>query len=96
MEDMRTLLRRSLGESLRAMREEDRLAAAWQVVCGKTMADRGSVVGYADGVVQVEVGNAAWQRQMMSMQGQLASELGRISGVKVREIHFERKRKDVR
>jgi hypothetical protein len=96
MEDMRTLLRGSLGESLRAMREEDRLAAAWHVVCGKTMADRGCVVGYADGVVRVEVGNAAWLRQMMSMNEQLTREIGRISGVKVREIHFESKKKDVR
>lgn len=59
------------------------------------MADRGGVVGYVDGVVRVEVGNAAWLRQMMSMQEQLTREMERISGMKVREIHFESKKKDV-
>jgi len=89
MEGMRNLLKGSLGRSLRAMRDEDRLAAAWPVACGKALAERGAVVGYADEVVWVDVDNGAWLRQMMSMQGQLAGELGRIAGVKVSGIHFE-------
>ena len=36
----------SLGRSLDALREEDRLAAAWPVACGKALAERGSVTGY--------------------------------------------------
>ena len=89
MERMRDLLRGTLGRSLRAMRDEDKLAAAWPVVCGKAMAERGTVVGYVDGMVLVEVADGAWLRQMMSMQGQLAGEIGRIAGVQVRGIHFE-------
>jgi predicted nucleic acid-binding Zn ribbon protein len=94
LEGMRDLLKGSLGRSLRALQEEDRLAAAWSVACGKTMAERGAVVGYADGVVRVEVADDAWMRQMMSMRGQLAGEMARIAGVKVSEIHFEKKRND--
>jgi hypothetical protein len=89
MEGMRDLLRGSLGRSLYGMRDEDKLAAAWPVACGKAMAERGTVVGYADGVILVEVADGAWLRQMMSMQGQLSGEMGRIAGVKVRGIHFE-------
>jgi hypothetical protein len=89
MEGMRDLLKGSLGRSLRAMPDEDRLAAAWPVACGKALAERGAVVGYADGVIRVDVENNAWLRQMMSMQGQLAGEMGRIAGVGVRGIHFE-------
>ena len=89
MEGMRDLLRGSLGRSLHGMRDEDKLAAAWPVACGKAMAERGTVVGYADGVILVEVADGAWLRQMMSMQGQLAGEMGRIAGVQVRGIHFE-------
>lgn len=89
MEGMRDLLKGALGRSLRAMRDEDRLAASWPVACGKALAERGAVVGYADEVVWVDVENGAWLRQMMSMQGQLAGELGRIAGVKVSGIHFE-------
>jgi hypothetical protein len=50
------------------------------------------VVGYADGIVWIEVAEESWLRQMMSMRGQLTGELARISGVKVSKIHFERKR----
>jgi Dna[CI] antecedent, DciA len=92
LEGMRELLKGSLGRSLRAMRDEDKLAAAWPVACGKALAERGTVVGYEAGVVRVEVADGAWMRQMMSMQGQLAGELARIAGVKVSEIHFVVKR----
>ena len=94
MEGMRELLRGSLARSLEGMREEDRLAAAWPVACGRAMADHGSIAGYADGVVRVAVEDEAWRRQIMSMRRQLAAELARIAGVPVREIHFEVKRSE--
>jgi Dna[CI] antecedent, DciA len=89
---MRDLIKSALGRCLQAWRDEDRLAAAWPVACGKAMAERGTVVGYADGVVRVEVAGEAWMRQMMSMRGQLTGALAQISRVKVTEIHFEMKR----
>lgn len=96
MENMRDLLRSSLGRCLRAIGEQDRLAAAWPVACGKTMAERGSVTGYADGVVLVEVVDGAWLRQMLSIQRQLAGEIGRIADVPVRGIHFRVKNQNMR
>jgi hypothetical protein len=96
MQSMRDVLKGSLGRSLSRLQEEDRLASAWPVVCGTAMAARGSVVGYADGVVRIEVEDATWLRQLESMRSQLATELARIAGVRVVEIHFERKRKDGR
>jgi len=92
LEGMRDLLKGSLGRSLGAFREEDRLAAAWTVACGKALAGRGTIVGYEDGVVRVQVEDGAWLQQLMSMRGQLAGEMARIAGVRVSEIHFERKR----
>jgi len=89
---MRDLVKGALGRSLAGLSDEDRLAAAWPVACGKTMAERGTVMGYAEGVVRVEVADVAWLRQLVSMRGQLAREMARISGVKVTEIHFESKR----
>jgi Dna[CI] antecedent, DciA len=92
MEAMRELLRGSLGRSLRDLRDEDRLAAAWTVACGRPMAERGVVVGYEDGVVRVEVGDAVWMRQMMSLRGVLEREMARIAGLPVAGIHFELKK----
>lgn len=92
LEGMRDMLKGSLRRSLDALQEVDRLAAAWPVACGKTMAERGQVVGFENGVVRVEVEDAVWLRQMASTRRQLAGELARISGVTVSEIHFEKKR----
>jgi len=92
MEAMREVLRGSLGRSLRDLRNEDRLAAAWTVACGSAMAERGAVVGYESGVVRIEVADAVWMRQMMSLRGVLAGEMARIAGLPVAGIHFELKK----
>jgi Dna[CI] antecedent, DciA len=92
MEAMRELLRGSVGRSLSAMRDEDRLAAAWTVACGSAMADRGTVMGYERGVVWIEVADAVWMRQMISLRGTLEREMARIAGLPVAGIHFELKR----
>jgi Dna[CI] antecedent, DciA len=91
VEAMRELLRGSLGRSLRELRDEDRLAAAWTVACGRAMAERGNVVGYEDGVVRIEVADAVWMRQMTSLSGTLKREMAKIAGVPVAGIHFELK-----
>lgn len=96
METMRELLRGALRQTLHAMRDEDKLAAAWTIACGRAMAERGVVNGYEDGLVRVEVASVAWLRQMMSMREQLAREMARIAGVKVTGINFELKRNDSR
>jgi hypothetical protein len=92
MEAMRDLLRSGLGRSLRELRDEDRLAAAWTVACGRPMAERGRVVGFEGGVVRIEVGDAIWMRQMTSLSGTLKREMAKIAGVPVAGIHFELKR----
>ena len=92
MEAMRELLRGSLGRSLSDLRDEDRLAAAWTVACGRAMAERGVVVGYEDGVVRVEVADAVWMRQMTSLRGVLEREMAKIAGLPVSGIHFELKK----
>jgi hypothetical protein len=94
LDGMRDLLKGSLGRSLAGLREEDRLAAAWTVACGKAMSGHGTVVGYSDGIVRVEVEDGVWLRQFLSMRGQLAREMARIAEVRVSEIHFEKKRND--
>lgn len=88
MKGMRALLRGSLGKSLSTMAEVDRLAAAWTVVCGPALSGRGSIAGYATGVLEIQVVDAVWMQQMSAMRTQLTRELGSVADVPVREIHF--------
>jgi hypothetical protein len=91
MEAMRDVLRASLGRSLRNIRDEDRLAAAWTVACGKAMAGHGTVIGYAAGVVRIEVEDAVWLRQMAALRSVLEREIAKIAGLRVTSIEFELK-----
>lgn len=89
MQGMRELLRSSLGKSLSGLAPEDKLATAWPVACGRAMAERGTITGFENGCVTIEVTDAAWLQQMMAMRQQLTAELRRIAGVELREIHFQ-------
>ena len=96
MNSMRDLLKQNLARSLESLPEMDRLEAAWPVACGKAMADRGRLAGFADGVLRVEVRDAVWLDQMRSMRAVLERELAKIAGVKIAAIHFEVKRENKR
>lgn len=92
MDAIRDVLKAGLGRSLRGLREEDRLSAAWVVACGRVLAEHGAVVGYTDGVVAVEVEGGAWLEQFRSMRAELEAAMARIAGARVTGIHFLVKR----
>jgi len=89
---IRDVLRGSLAHSLRALSDADRLAGAWPVACGTAMAAHGEIVAFEQGVLFVQVSDATWLSQMVSMRTHLRNELSRIADVPVTEIHFEKKR----
>jgi predicted nucleic acid-binding Zn ribbon protein len=92
MHGMRDILKASVSTELRSLSKEDRIAAAWTIACGRSLASRGTVVGFSDGVVTIEVADGAWLRQMKSMQTELEREIGRIAGVPITGINFEVKK----
>ncbi len=89
MEQMRALIRRNLGRSLNGLSPADRLAAAWPVACGPALATRGEIVGFHEGILQIQVKDSLWLDQMQSMRPILERELARIADVEVAGIHFE-------
>jgi len=96
MENMRSILRGTLGRSLQALSDEDRLAAAWPVACGRAMAEHGEIAGFFEGTVTVAVSDPAWLAQIMSMRSILQHELARVAKVKVTAIHFEMKKRELK
>ena len=90
MQGVREILRGSLGRSLRSLSEEDRLAAAWVVACGPTLAERAELLGLdEDRVLHVRVLQPAWRDQFAQMRTMLTDELRKIAGVRLQTIHFE-------
>ena len=92
MQAMRDVLRASLGRSLRDLRPEDRVAAAWTVACGRAMAEHASVRSYHAGTVSIEVCDRTWMQQMLSLRTTLERDLARVAGLPVSAIHFELKK----
>ncbi len=91
MQRMRDVLRGELGRSLRELSEEDRLAAAWTVVCGAAMAAHGQVLQLdEERVVHVRVDGEEWMQQFLTMRAVLQAELARVAGVSLGGIHFEK------
>lgn len=92
MEGMRGILKDSLRKTLHQLNEEDRVAAAWPVACGRALAERTSVVSFHDAVMRVDVADSAWLQQLITMRSHLKTEITRIAGVQVAEINFEVRR----
>ena len=91
MENMRQVLRSSVGRSLRTLPEFDRLSAAWPVAAGSAMAQRAVPLSFEGGVLLLEVADSAWLDQLRAMQPVLERELAGIAEVKLGGIHFELK-----
>jgi hypothetical protein len=90
MQNMRDILRGSLGRSLRELPDEDRLAAAWPVACGAALAGHGEVLHLdAERVLHVRVAGSEWMKQFLHMRSALANDLARIAAVRFNGIHFE-------
>ena len=61
---------------------------AWPLVCGSKVAERTSAIGYADGVLTVEVPDATWQQQLHSFDPQYLAALRQMSAQPVNVIKF--------
>lgn len=90
MQPMRDVLRGSLARSLREFPDEDRLAAAWPVACGSSLASHGTILHLdAEAILHVQVDTAVWMKQFLHMRSALCNEVGKIAGVRLDGIHFE-------
>ena len=95
MQPMRDVLRGSLARSLRELSDEDRLAAAWSVACGSSLASHGTIVRLdPEGTLHVDVDSAVWVKQFLQMRSALCNDVSRIAGVRLQEIHFHEKGKN--
>ena len=91
MNSMRDVLRNHLGRSLRMLDPLDRLATAWPVACGHTLASRGTLTGLEAGTLSIEVADPAWLDEFQAMEPVLRHQLARIAEVQLNGIHFQKK-----
>jgi predicted nucleic acid-binding Zn ribbon protein len=73
LESIRTGLRNVMKDLLRAQPLEEAALMAWPVVCGRDVSVRTKAVLFADGVVTVEVPDAAWRKQLTALASRYIS-----------------------
>jgi hypothetical protein len=91
MEQIRTGLRRVMGDFLKTQPQEEAAVLAWPVVCGQEVASRTTAVGFSDGCLTVEVPDAIWRAQLASFTPRYLSGLQELLPDVVKELSFRTK-----
>ena len=83
----------TLAAAFRTLRRKNRLAAAWQVVCGAALAAHGEVQHLdPEGVLHIRVTSREWMEEFVSRRISLANDLRRVASVPLTGIHFQEAR----
>src|SRR5436309_4875136 len=91
MELLRDALRSSLRRSLGQLGVEDRLHAAWPLVCGSALAIHSEVLHVdTEDVLHVRVTDPEWRERFFEMRARITADLARVAGAKLAGIHFEK------
>lgn len=88
MQHAGSTLKKIFADTLRQQSGEDAPLLAWPLACGAKVAERTSAIGYAKGVLTVEVPDAAWQQQLQSFSQHYLAALGPVSAQPVSSIKF--------
>ena len=89
MDPVRTGLRNIMSELLRARPAEEAVVMAWPLVCGKDVAARTQAVGFADGVLTVNVPDQTWRTQLGAFTPRYVSGFTELLGPLVKEVKFK-------
>jgi len=88
MESARDTLQKLVAGVLNRLPAEQVPVEAWQFVCGKQVAGRTQALGFADGVLRVEVPDAGWQTQLQDLSARYLASLNQYSATRVERIEF--------
>jgi len=88
MQHAGSTLKKIFADTLRREAGDDAPLLAWPLACGAKVAEKTSAIGYADGVLTVEVPDAAWQQQLQGLNRQYLAALKQISAQPVNAIKF--------
>lgn len=81
-------LKKIFADTLRREGGDNAPLLAWPLACGSKVAEKTSAIGYADGVLTVEVADATWRQQLEGLSRQYIVALKQISAQPVNAIKF--------
>ena len=81
-------LEKIVGDALHRVPAPERVLMAWPLACGSAVTDRTRVLGFADGVLSIEVADRDWQRELRTLAGRYLAAVNRHAGQNVERIEF--------
>jgi predicted nucleic acid-binding Zn ribbon protein len=88
MEPIRTGLRSIMRDLMRSQPPEEAVILAWPIVCGKDVAARTNPTTFTEGSLTVEVADAAWRTQLISLAPRYVAAFAELLGPMVKEVKF--------
>ncbi|HWR37333.1 MAG TPA: DciA family protein, partial [Clostridia bacterium] len=77
-----------MADAIRRLPAEEAAGTAWTFVCGQAVSDRTKVLEFREGILRIEVPDAAWRAQLLGMAGHYRAALTEYSGQTVQRIEF--------
>jgi hypothetical protein len=81
-------LEKVVADSLRRLPPAEAPLIAWPLVCGSAVAERTRAVGFANGVLSVEVSDAGWKRELQALAPRYVATINRYVGQRVLRVEF--------
>ena len=88
MEPARAGFHRIVAEILRRAPAEDVAGIAWEITCGRTVAERTSVVEFREGTLRVRVPDESWRANLAGFAPYYLELLNTMLSKKVERIEF--------
>ena len=61
---------------------------AWPIACGSAVAERTRALSFSDGILQVEVADAGWRRELAHLAPRYVALINKYSATSVKRIEF--------
>jgi hypothetical protein len=81
-------LEKVVARSLRKAPAGEAPLLAWPLACGSAVAARTRAVEFHDGVIQVEVPDAGWRRELQALAPRYVAQINRYVADIVRRVEF--------
>ena len=81
-------LEKVVARSLRKAPAGEGPLLAWPLACGSAVAARTRAVEFHDGVIQVEVPDAGWRRELQALAPRYVAQINRYVADIVRRVEF--------
>lgn len=88
MEQAAAHLESVISRALQQVPATEGVLLAWPLACGSTVAERTRAVAFADGILQVEVSDAGWRRELSALAPRYLAAVNRYARAKVERIEF--------